>query len=137
MGLALLLIIFRGSASEGQQSIFGNLLSSYIEETAASAATDLSQNQLADINSISAISGLGKSPRPSSLNTIQDNSIVSRGSILTTILDDFSDRGNQIAAYTVQDGDTLSFIASDYGVSVKTIIWANKLKDADDIKPGM
>lgn len=114
-----------------------NLFTNYIEETAAAVVTAPSQNQLADINSLVAYAGNERLPRPSMLNTIQDNSIVSRGTILTDFLDEFTDRGAQISTYTVQEGDTLSFIASDYGVSVSTIIWANNLRDADAIRPGM
>lgn len=136
MGLAITVLIFKGS-SEGQRSILGNLLTSYVEETAASSITVPSQNQLADINSLVAYAGTERAPKPSIISTIQDNSIVSRGTILTDILDEFSDRGIQIATYTVQEGDTLSFIASDYGVSVNTIIWANNLSSADDLRIGM
>lgn len=45
-------------------------------------------------------------------------------------------RRNQITEYTVQSGDLLSFIASDYGVSVNSIIWSNSLKDSDSLQPG-
>ncbi len=137
MALALVLLVFRGSSSKGQSNVFSNLLTKYIEETAASAISLPSQNELADINSVVAYPGGEKMPRPSTLSTIQDNSIVSRGTILTDILDEFTDKGNQISSYTVQEGDTLSFIASDFGISVNTLIWANNLKNANDIKPGM
>jgi len=70
------------------------------------------------------------------MSTIQDNSIVSRGTILTDIIDEFSDRGSEVATYEVQEGDMISFIASDFGVSVETIIDANNLKSADEITPG-
>jgi murein DD-endopeptidase MepM/ murein hydrolase activator NlpD len=136
MALSFLLIIFKGS-SEGQRSIFGNVLSGYIEETAVSAAINPSRNELADINSVVANPGYGGVLKSSTLSTIQDNSIVSRGTILTDILDEFTGRGSQVSTYTVQEGDTLSFIASDYGVSINTVIWANNLKNADDINPGM
>lgn len=96
-----------------------------------------SSNELADNNSIFAHPGASGAPRPSTLSTIQDNSIVSRGTILADIVNELTDRGAQISTYTVQEGDTLSFIASDYGVSVNTIIWANNLKDADSIRPDM
>ncbi|MBI2669885.1 MAG: M23 family metallopeptidase [Candidatus Yanofskybacteria bacterium] len=134
--MAFILIIFKGS-SESQRSIFSNFLTTYIDETAAAVVTAPTQNQLADINSLSAYASNGKVPLPSTLNTIQDNSIVSHGTILTDIFDEFTDRGSQIATYTVQEGDTLSFIASDYGVSISTIIWANNLRNADAIRPGM
>ncbi len=136
MTLALLLIIFK-SSSEGQKSVFSAILTKYIEETAASVISHSSNNELADINSIIARSVNGNAPRPSTLSTIQDNSIVSRGTILADIVGELTDRGAQISTYTVQEGDTLSFIASDYGVSVNTIIWANNLKDADSIRPDM
>lgn len=136
MLLAITVITLKGS-SEGQRSVLSNLLTTYIDETAASVITIPSQNQLADINSLVAYASSEKKPQPSILNTIQDNSIVSRGTILTDILDEFTDRGTQISTYTVQEGDTLSFISSDYGVSINTIIWANSLRDADAIRPGM
>lgn len=44
---------------------------------------------------------------------------------------------SSIASYTVEDGDTLSQIAADYGVSVNTILWANNLTIKSTIKPGM
>lgn len=41
-----------------------------------------------------------------------------------------------IQAYTVQSGETLSGIASKFGVTTSTIKWANNLDDADFVKPG-
>lgn len=42
-----------------------------------------------------------------------------------------------ISFYTVQDGDTLSFIASDFGISINSLIWANNLRNVDSLRPGM
>lgn len=42
-----------------------------------------------------------------------------------------------ITTYTVEEGDSLSEIASTFGVSTNTILWANDIKDAKLIKPGM
>lgn len=42
-----------------------------------------------------------------------------------------------ITTYTVEEGDSLSEIASTFGVSTNTILWANDIKDAKTIKPGM
>lgn len=136
MGIALLLIILKGpSSSEGQASYFNNSFASYIEETTASVIDELPNHQLADINSVFAHSlGSNTIQRLSILSTIQDNSIVSRGTILTDIINEFS--GSEITIYEVQEGDTLSFIASDYGVRVSTIIASNNLRNADDISPG-
>ncbi|NMB92477.1 MAG: peptidoglycan DD-metalloendopeptidase family protein [Parcubacteria group bacterium] len=41
-----------------------------------------------------------------------------------------------IIKYIVQDGDTAGKIASNFGVSLNTILWANNLKSGAIIKPG-
>lgn len=138
MALALLLIILKGPSSEGQTTIFNNSLVSYIEETAASVIDDIPDHQLADINSVFAYSGRpNRITGASTLSTIQDNSVVSRGAILTNIIDEFYNRGSEVAIYEVQEGDTISFIASDYGVKLDSIVASNNLRNVDDIVPGM
>jgi murein DD-endopeptidase MepM/ murein hydrolase activator NlpD len=42
----------------------------------------------------------------------------------------------EVVEYAVKSGDTVSSIAKTFGVSVDTIIWANKLKSAKNIKVG-
>jgi len=42
----------------------------------------------------------------------------------------------QISVYIVREGDALSEIASMFGVSINTILWANDLKKASSIKEG-
>lgn len=44
--------------------------------------------------------------------------------------------GGQISTYKVKNGDNISEIASRYGVTVNTILWANDIKSANLIKPG-
>lgn len=41
-----------------------------------------------------------------------------------------------ITTYTVKEGDSLSQIASDHGVSMNTILWANDITDAKLVRPG-
>lgn len=43
---------------------------------------------------------------------------------------------NQKFTYTVKEGDTLIKIAQEFGISVNTILWANKIKNPRLIKPG-
>jgi murein DD-endopeptidase MepM/ murein hydrolase activator NlpD len=43
---------------------------------------------------------------------------------------------DQIAWYMVQEGDTLSQVATLFNVSVNTIVWANELSSNKDIRPG-
>lgn len=48
-----------------------------------------------------------------------------------------SSSGGNIVIYTVLPGDSLSEIASSHGVSVNTLLWANNIKDAKLVKPGV
>ncbi len=43
---------------------------------------------------------------------------------------------NEISVYTVQEGDSLSEIAEEHGVSMNTILWANDIRDASTIRIG-
>lgn len=41
-----------------------------------------------------------------------------------------------IISYAIQSGDTISTIAEEFGLSVQTLLWANKLSETSTIKPG-
>lgn len=43
--------------------------------------------------------------------------------------------GSDVAVYEVKSGDTLSTIAKDFNITVNTIMWANDIESADEIKP--
>ncbi len=62
---------------------------------------------------------------------IDNNSLLNPNPILTSI----KTEQNGILIYKVQKGDTLLSIASEYGVSLNTIRWANNLK-GEKIIPG-
>lgn len=42
----------------------------------------------------------------------------------------------EVIEYIVKGGDTLSTIASEFGITTNTLKWANDMSDADSIKPG-
>lgn len=52
------------------------------------------------------------------------------------IVDTAGNPTRDITSYAVQPGDTLSGIASKFGITTDTINWANNLTDADMVKPG-
>lgn len=41
-----------------------------------------------------------------------------------------------LTLYTVNNGDTLGSVARQFNITVDTILWANDIKDEDEIKPG-
>jgi len=136
----------RGTSSEGQASFFSEFVKDYIEETSASVAGFVRLpnantyyiNNLANADTAS----LGQGGEATNLNPTPDLALVQQSSIMgsTPASEDYNEKigskRNQTVEYTVQAGDAISFIASDYGVSINSILWANNLKDADSIKPG-
>lgn len=56
-------------------------------------------------------------------------------SVETNIQKDPEEDGG-VTLYTVADGDSLSTIASKFGITVNTILWANDIQNSDEIKPG-
>ncbi len=62
------------------------------------------------------------------------------GAIIAPIITDtdavLGDRRDKAETYIVQDGDTISGIAEQFGVSSNTILWANNLAWYSTIRPG-
>ena len=133
-----MILTFKGSTGDGQPTLFSNLIEQYAEETSASIVSyGQTASQLADISAISASSaGQGGQDTDITPAPINDNSLIANNPTNADYLESGSFKKNQILEYTVQAGDLLSFIASDYGVSMNSIIWANQLKDADSLSPG-
>lgn len=66
-----------------------------------------------------------------SLLSADDDSLAKRQVVSTA-----GNATRDITSYTVAAGDTLSGIASKFGITTATIKWANGLTDADMVKPG-
>ena len=64
--------------------------------------------------------------------------LVDRSSFLnpSTLSTDITPSRNGLLTYKVADGDTVSTIAAQFGISASTIIWANDLSASGRIKPG-
>ena len=69
----------------------------------------------------------------SSLSLVQNNSFLSPASYYDESL---SDLKYGIVKYKVQSGDSPGSIATSFGISTYTVLWANDLKVGDIIKPG-
>ena len=138
--MVFLLIISKSVSNEGQVSFLNDILRKYIEETSASITSISRTQHLSDINSLTALSyaGLGQGGEDPNMtpSTIQDNSFLANNPASTDYIETSGYKRNQVVEYTVQPGDLISFIASDYGVSINSILWANSLRSADTIQPG-
>lgn len=136
--MVFLLLIEKGVIGDGQSSLFSNALRTYIEET--SASIQIPKGQSHDLNTLTAVLGnnFGRGGQENIIDpaTVQDNSIIGNNPISMDYGDLPEYKRSRIVEYEVQAGDVLSFIASDYGVSINSIIWANNLKGADSIQPG-
>ncbi len=142
LALALLLIVFRGPENS-RSGVLGNVARYYIEETSASvdappdpalfanindSVTDGSNGQGGGADSADNAGDIG------SLTTGQDNYVQAYDPASTDYLDGFSP--DQVVQYTVQPGDTIGAIASNFGVSVNTVIWANNLTNPNALSLG-
>ena len=67
------------------------------------------------------------------LETYADDGTMYKPVAVNTTVEDGKDL---LQTYTVQAGDTLTGIASRYGVSMMTVWWANKLTSKDDLHVG-
>lgn len=65
--------------------------------------------------------------------TVQGNFLVSPSSFYE---EDSEEQRYGITKYTVQNGDTPSSIATSFGISLYTVLWANDMKVGQYIKPG-
>lgn len=137
-----MIIVIRGPGV-GQPDIVGNVVRHYTEETSAYIIPVATNPQVADIGSLMGNVTIasqedkgGSNTGPASLGTytIQDSSIQAVDSVSTDYLDIF--KADQVVQYTVQSGDSIGSIASNFGVSVNTIIWANSLKNPDALSIG-
>ena len=95
------------------------------------------KNDLALVPLLKASAAVDPNAKPDDGNQtamIQGQGILSATVGATPMKDPEQDGG--VKMYIVKDGDTLSSIASDNNISINTILWANNISDADQIKPG-
>ncbi len=140
--IALAVLVFYGSGNEGKASFFDTWVEGYVEEKALAFDVPhrVSSSQMTDVNSLFAgVGGADVSPVPSTdVTTIGASALLALTPPDSDYIERFSGKGMRagVIEYTVQEGDLLSFIASDYGVTQQSIIWANGLKDADSLSLG-
>ena len=88
-----------------------------------------------DPNPTKGDSGLSLSEGSALMANVGPDGTISSKNITTS--SSGSANSGKISVYTVEDGDSISSIASHFGVSVNTILWANDLTVKSTIRPGM
>jgi LysM repeat protein len=66
----------------------------------------------------------------------EDGALISTGPITEEEITAAKSNSGEISVYVVREGDALSQIAEMYGVTTNTILWANDLESAKQIKAG-
>lgn len=135
--LSITLLAVKGNGIGHQ----GNFLNTLFGET--SAYYEGGAIRTIDINSLVQSENIGPSAGGQSQDneqyllsaTIQQNSILPYNTAVES-LDDITSEEHQVTAYTVQEGDVLSLIARDFGVSTNSLTWANNLTNANSIRVG-
>lgn len=132
--LSLLMLAFWGTNAEGQTPLLGNWVRRYVEEKGLAGV------QLAGASSVFLGTGGDTSstePMATFLaTTVNESALVGLTPPDVNYIDQMTGQRSQVIQYTVQEGDLISFIASDFGVSVNSILWANNLRNANNISPG-
>ncbi|OGN29047.1 MAG: hypothetical protein A3A33_00105 [Candidatus Yanofskybacteria bacterium RIFCSPLOWO2_01_FULL_49_25] len=114
--------------------MFSGIVRGYIEETSAYSAIPAVGVDVAEVTTLPPASE--KAMTATILQTIGDSFVTPATSIVSSLAESPSDHGNQVIDYEVQEGDTISSIASDFGVSVNAVIWANKIRNINALSPG-
>jgi LysM repeat protein len=105
-------------------------------EGTATGQADVETARLAIGGKVDAFSDLedqGSFDEPAfELGAVDDGTLYKPVAVDTTI----QTSAGLLRHYTVKEGDTLTSIASRYGVSMMTVWWANKLSSKEQLKPG-
>ncbi len=68
--------------------------------------------------------------------SVEDGALKATGPVDAAQIAASPNKSGEISVYVVREGDSLSMIASMYGVTTNTVLWANDLNSATDIHPG-
>lgn len=144
--VVLAIVILMIKSTSGQT----NLINTFRQRTTIveTSVSILSPNRpstgsyLADISSLTvwengtAFKGQGGPGPTLESTTVQENAIFAHNPADIDYINKIVDERVGVTEYTVQPGDSLSFIARDYGVSIESIMWANGLRDSNSIREG-
>ncbi len=100
------------------------------EAGTASVAADIAAKNQLMVASVASKTATTKNEQVALLTSDEDT--LTKRQVVSTA----GNATRDIANYAVQAGDTLSDVATKFGITTATLKWANNLDDADAIKPG-
>lgn len=135
LGVAAFLVIGNNpdrahSVSVRLQSAHAGFGSTLDATATANIAANVAEKSQLMIQSVASKTATVKTSQVALLTT-DDGSLAKRQVVSTA-----GNATRDVSSYTVQNGDTLSGVASKFNITSSTLKWANSLADADMIKPG-
>lgn len=118
------------TATNGHRSLLASLVTADSAETLTTIIPDETLTPAADVAALAKTDG-------AEVAEAEDGTDIS--ALEKPLLTETTSAGQprqEIVHYTVEGGDTVSTIAEKFGVSSRTLLWANGLSDRDFIKPG-
>jgi LysM repeat protein len=115
---------------------FFDVFSTTKVEGATNTDTILNNQSPVDIEILTALQNPNPGARGGAEVIVNDGALVSSGPVGADTIAEYKANSGEISVYTVRSGDTLSHIAEMYGVTSNTILWANDLSRASEIREG-
>lgn len=144
MAVFLLVLIFSAPAEDSQAKRFLGLFSekkeTLIEEKPVPVLTD--KNKLYALSPLLSVGGIGGGNEQNeeedigNLTSVQENSVVGINNPSNEAVSNDAASRTGVITYEVQPGDVPATIASSFGISTNTVLWANNLKDGSYIHSG-
>lgn len=129
-----IIALYPTTARAGVISFFSDLVSDRVNASENQSTTSESSSKMALLQA--AVNIDPQTHKAPEIPRIEGNALVAEIGPSGTLAEVDSHITTQISTYVVRSGDTLSEIASIFGVSVNTIMWANDITRASSLKDG-
>jgi murein DD-endopeptidase MepM/ murein hydrolase activator NlpD len=135
--LAIVAVFILIPATDTQASVFSYVSAFLGSESAVAKSVPTTGPNLQTLALLRAANNIDPNPeKVADIIPVQAGDTLSAELAMGNIHPAHSSINTQVSTYIVQNGDTLSGIASMFGVSVNTILWANGITKVSGIQPG-
>lgn len=142
-----MVIVFAGTlffahpqnTNAGVISFFSGLISGTVVSASANTETASSEDNSQTMTLLEAAVNTNPNPTQATDLTIVDDSVLETPTGpggTTREVEEKMSNSDKVSVYVVRSGDSLASIAQMFGVTSNTVMWANDLKSAKDLKVG-